>query len=69
MSKQKFGPDNWLYILTNAVSNYVNEGGAVEVVEDEEIGSIVIVLNAVEPGDNRLHPDFERLGNWQRNNG
>jgi hypothetical protein len=69
MSKQKIGRDNWLYILTNAVMNYVNEGGAVEVIEDEEIASIVIVLNEVEPGDNRLHPDFERLGNWQSNNG
>jgi hypothetical protein len=61
MSKQKIGPDNWLYILTNAVSNYVNEGGTVEIIDDEEIASIVIVLNEVEPGDKRLHPDFEAL--------
>jgi hypothetical protein len=61
MSKQNFGADNWLYILTNAISNFVEEGGQVEVIEDAALSSIVIVLSGVQPGDRRLHPDFRAL--------
>ena len=63
MSKQKFGKDNWLYILTNAIVNYVDEGGEVGVTAGND-GAITITLNGVQPGDRRLHSDFEALGQW-----
>jgi len=65
MNKQKIGKDNWLFILTNALANYVEAGGRVEVFEDEEIGAMGIYLTEVEADDTRLHPGFVKLIDWQ----
>jgi hypothetical protein len=61
MSKQKIGRDNWLYILTNAITNYVEEGGEAQVASDPAAGAITVRLCQVRPGDRRLHPEFVAL--------
>lgn len=61
MSKQKLGPDNWLHLLTHAVVNCAQEGGLIEVTEDEEIGAIAIYLLETDKLDGRLHPAFKAL--------
>lgn len=61
MNKQKFGSDNWLYILTNAIANYQEEGGQVFVAEEEDIQGIAIYFHNLQPQDRRLHPAFVQL--------
>lgn len=56
-NKQKFGPDNWLYILTNAIANYTEEGGQVVTIQNDH-GEILVRFVGVTARDARLHPDF-----------
>jgi hypothetical protein len=56
--KSDIGADNWLYILTNAISNFVDEGGQILGLGD---GEVTITLRGVGRDDPRLHPDFVKL--------
>lgn len=59
MNKQKFGSDNWLYILTNALANYQEEGGQLAVEAGSE--GLTIYFRNLQPQDRRLHPAFVQL--------
>ena len=59
MSDQKLGADNWLHIITHAISNYSEEGGAVVV--EEVNGEVRVWFTGVGRKDGRLHPRFCQL--------
>jgi hypothetical protein len=61
MRGKKIGPDNWLFILTNAISYYIEEGGEIEPFYNEDTGAIGINFCRVGPADQRLHPGFAEL--------
>jgi hypothetical protein len=63
MAGKKIGPDNWLFILTNAISYYIEEGGEIEPFYNEDTGAIGINFCRVGPADQRLHPGFAELFN------
>lgn len=69
MSKQLLGRDNWLHILSNAIANYAEEGGEVQVTISEGHNGVVIYLEKTTPQDDRLHPDFVRLLDLQHDAG
>jgi hypothetical protein len=59
VSEQKIGADNWLHILSHAITNYTEEGGEICVEEIE--GEVRVVFTAVSLADGRLHPKFKKL--------
>ncbi len=60
MSNQKLGKSNWLHILSQAIGNYVEEGGGVVLSASVE-GEVLVQFTAVTLADKRLHPKFRRL--------
>lgn len=59
--KVEFGPDNWLYIISHALSIFREEGGDL-VIRSTDRG-IIIEFPGIFFGDSRLHEDFEYLVN------
>ncbi len=55
------GPDNWLYIISHALSIFREEGGSL-IIRPSDRG-ILIELSGIYSGDSRLHEDFEYLVN------
>ena len=59
MSNQNIGSDNWLHLVTDAIANYVREGGVAVIVESAE--GLQITLNEIEWEDERLSGRFQKL--------
>jgi hypothetical protein len=59
MSKQQLGVSNWLHIVSSAIANYVDEGGAIAIVENG--GALAVTFLDVGAQDVRLHADFVAL--------
>jgi len=60
-SNAGIGSDNWLYIVSHALSLFAGEGGSL-IIRPGDRG-ILIELSGIYPGDSRLHEDFEKLAN------
>lgn len=58
-NSQQFGPDNWLHIISNALANYVEEGGSLSISEGS--GSLSVTFSGVEAGDSRLNAKFVEM--------
>jgi hypothetical protein len=59
MSNQKLGPDNWLHILSHALSLYQADGGLLAI--GQQPSGLTITLMGVSAEDGRLHQNFKRL--------
>lgn len=59
MSNQNIGSDNWLHLVTDAIANYVREGGAAEIVESAE--GLQITFADIQWEDERLSGRFQKL--------
>jgi hypothetical protein len=61
MNGEKIGSDNWLFIVTNALSYFIEEGGQVRLIYDEVTHSIDVRLYGVGPADPRIHLGLAEL--------